>query len=392
MKKNLCVIVLVFIKGVTFSFAIINGTGIKNITLSNLGLTFLGLAPTDEDGTEGEWAQQPEGGVVPITPLPILPVQPILGEEIEGGRDGNPNNFITITEKAGQTSTNYPIQIGRVFIRGEIANYPQVLLSGTPVITQSDVKTRWPDGSAKHAIMTFYIPELNPNQQIVATFQNQQTGNSQTFLTPAQMLGAQYNFGATIRLTSGSAVSASARTMLSDGEFEYWLRGSEATSIILKDHSTARRYDIGFDAHKSFRPIFLATFFPGHVPGFEKVRVRYIGEVANSQVLQDMQYSLSLTLGNSNPAAVYTKNNVYHHLATRWTKEFWIGGEPSEVAIDHNLTYLKETGFISNYDTSIVVPPHILTSYYTTTWLSVPKDHLYDPGSYVQDMGSSGGR
>src|SRR3989338_5473458 len=216
MKKNLCVIVLVFIKGVTFSFAIINGTGIKNITLSNLGLTFLGLAPTDEDGTEGEWAQQPEGGVVPITPLPILPVQPILGEEIEGGRDGNPNNFITITEKAGQTSTNYPIQIGRVFIRGEIANYPQVLLDGTPVITQSDVKTRWPDGSAKHVIMSFYIPQLISNQQVIATFQNQQTGNNQTFLTQAQMLGEQYNFGATIRLTGPgpSTVSASARIML----------------------------------------------------------------------------------------------------------------------------------------------------------------------------------
>src|SRR3989344_278928 len=230
----------------------------------------------------------------------------------------NPNNFVTITEKDGQNTTNYPIEMGRLFIQGEIHNYKQVLINGVPVTTQSDVKSRWADGSAKHAILSFYIPQLNSNQQVIATFQNQQTGNNQGFLTQSSMLGSQYNFDARISLTNGVTVSSSARNMLSNNTFEYWLQGSESTSIILADHSNLRRYDIGFDSYKSFRPIFLATFFPGA----NKVRVRYIGEVANSEALQDMQYDLSLTLGNSNPQTVYTKNNLYHYLATRWTKEF----------------------------------------------------------------------
>lgn len=295
-------------------------------------------------------------------------------------------NSLTITEKAGKTTANYPIQIGRPFVQGEIANFPQAVVGGTPVLTQADIKQRWPDGSVRHAILTFLLPTLAANGTVAVTFQNQPSGNNTGYLAQQDMLGAGYDFDAGMQLTNGSSVSASARTMLQAGAFTYWLQGQVATSIILADHSATRAYDIGFDSNRSFRPIFHATFWPA----IKKVRVRFIGEIANTEALQDQVYALALTTGSASPATVFTKTRFTHTANSRWTKEFWIGGVPSAIAIDHNLAYLAATTLIPNYDTSKHPSESVLASEYVT-WTGASTD-LYGAGNWTMAMGTTGGR
>ena len=98
-------------------------------------------------------------------------------------------NSITIKEKAGVKTTNYPLQIGRAFVQGEIKSFPQAVVNNVSLTTQADVKSRWPDGSVKHAILTFYLPTLNANSTVVVTFVNQTAGNNTGFLTQKQMAG-----------------------------------------------------------------------------------------------------------------------------------------------------------------------------------------------------------
>ena len=62
--------------------------------------------------------------------------------------------------------------------------------------------------------------------------------------------------------------------MLRNGDFIYWTQGPIASTIILADH-TGRKYDMGFDQYRPFRPIFHATFWPA----LNKIRVRFIGEI-----------------------------------------------------------------------------------------------------------------
>ena len=267
-------------------------------------------------------------------------------------------NSLTITEKAGRTTNNYPIQIGRPFVRSEIPNFPQALVNGTAVTTQADVKTRWPDGSVKHAILTFLIPTLNANSTVAVTFRNQTSGNNSGYLRRAQMLGRAFDFDAVMALTNGGSLTASARSMLSANAFTYWLQGPVATSIVLADHGANRVFDVGFDSHRSFRPIFHATFWPG----INKVRVRFIGEIADTEAFQDQVYSLALRIGLANPTQVYSKAQFTHTAGSRWTKEFWIGGAPSAVAINHNLAYLASTTLLPNYDTRKAIPCLLYTS------------------------------
>ncbi|MEK6915116.1 MAG: hypothetical protein AABW89_01080 [Nanoarchaeota archaeon] len=299
----------------------------------------------------------------------------------------NPLNFITVTEKSHQTIQNYPIQTARPFIQGEISNYPQAVLNNVPLQTQADVKQRWPDGSVKHAILTFYIPSLNADSSLQIFFQNQLDGNNEGYLTQQNMLQSQYNFDAVMDLTSNAQVrSVSARDMLIAGDLTYWMQGSIATSIILADHSSQRTYDIGFNQYRPFRPIYHATFFPL----INKIRVRYIGEAANTEELGEFSYNLALKLGLSPQTLVYTKNAFTQNSASRWTKEFWIGGAPSAVNIDHNLPYLIQTFFVPNYDTSKVIPESKISSDYSE-WIGAQKD-IGNSALWQIDMGSTGGR
>jgi hypothetical protein len=398
-------------------------------------------------------------------------------------------NSIKITEKAGVSTTNYPVQIGRPFLQGEIANFPQAVVNGTAVPTQADLKQRYGDGSVKHAILSFLIPSLPANGSVTVTFQNQASANNAA-LTGQQMLDSAYNFDAEMQLTAPNCAgcqvkTASARTMLSAGDYTYWTSGPVATTVIIADHASGT-YDLGWQnakvttlaavlspnattlkvtnatgwtapmlirvngnstdtssnlsaediqvckvnttvvphqltigtptscpslagrgnpgatwqlgmsaypnfwqepastKYKSFRPIFHATFWPGS----HKVRVRFVGEIADTEKLQDQIYSLALRLGNSGPATVYTNPQVIHRAATRWTKEFWIGGAPSRIQIDHNLAYLAATKFIYNFDTTKSMSFASIQNKYDA-WLSSPRD-LFQGATMETTMGSGG--
>lgn len=300
-------------------------------------------------------------------------------------------NKVIIEEKAGLTTSNYPVQLARPFKKGEIQYYPQALVDGLAVLTQAKVQTRWEDGTVKHAILNFIIPQINANETIVITFQNQVNDNSSGYLSVAEMLGSAYDFDAKMELeNAGTTITASARDILTNGDFEYWLQGSVATSILLGDHSVNRSYDIGFDTEQSFRPLFYVTFW--HTT--KQVDIRFVGEISNTEHLQDMAYSLDLLIGNNTQSTVYTKPNFTHHGLSRWTKRFWLGGEPSRVNINHYLPYLVETTLIPNYDPSKVIPESVIISKYETaynSWLEEPKD-INDKGNWTKYMPTTGGR
>ncbi len=326
-------------------------------------------------------------------------------EFFTGGGRGNPENYITITEKDGKTTTNYPLQIGRPFIQAEIPRYPQAILvrgsTRLPLQTQADIKQHWPDGSVKYAILTFYIPTLNANEQVTVEFADQPL-QSNVGLDRVGMLDTKFDFDAVMQLTaSANTLTASAREMLTNNNFAYWMQGPVATSVILTDHSVARRYDLGFDQYRSFRPIFLATFFPsayGAPSG--AIRVRYIGENSNTETLQDLRYDLALQLGFKSPTTVYTKMGVPHAAASRWTKEFWIGGVPSTVDINYNLAYLTETTFVPNYDLrrdKNTILNELLNGRFNSYsgykgWNNGAAKDLYDVGFWQPYMPGPGGR
>ncbi len=300
-------------------------------------------------------------------------------------------NTMTITEPFGITTENYPLQFGRPFVDGEIPNFPQALIDGFPLLTQANVKSRWEDGSVKYAIINCHIPFIEAGSSHLISFQNQVESNTDSSLSTTEMLAENFDFDGTMELVhNGDTITADARTMLENEDYFHWLQGPVSTSIILADHSEERIYDIGFDGHRSFRPIFLATFWPLT----NQVKLRFIGEIANSEVLQDKSYALTLFTGSNTPLQQYSKSEFTQHARSRWTKEFWLGDIPPAINIDHNVEYLSATTLIPNYDPGKEISESVIDAAYSSawnSWLNSERD-LFDAGNWTKYMPGTGGR
>ncbi|NUM37036.1 MAG: hypothetical protein HUU50_21045, partial [Candidatus Brocadiae bacterium] len=295
------------------------------------------------------------------------------------------NSLFLEPEEKNKKLSEYPVQIARPFLKGEIPQFPQVYIDGSPLFTQADVKCRWEDGSVKHAVLSFIAPVIKtPRSKI--TFRDQKTGNNDGFESKENML-IHYNFDACMQVkVDEEPQKISAREILKSGHFTYWQKGAVCTSVIIADHSEKRSYDTGSDVSRSFRPVFHATFWPS----IKKFKVRFIGEIGNSIALQDQFYELELTLGYRSPKSIYRKEIVQHHAMSRWTKEFWSGDALPKIEIDHNLRYLVATRFVPNYDANKKIPEPILEEYYTS-WLSSEKN-LFGEGNWAKYMPGTGGR
>ncbi|MBL8026663.1 MAG: T9SS type A sorting domain-containing protein [Fibrobacteres bacterium] len=180
--------------------------------------------------------------------------------------------------------------------------------------------------------------------------------------------------------------SCSARVMIQNGSFSYWLKGNVSTSIIIADHSLSRKFDFGLDTNRSIRPIFHATFWPT----ISKVFVRYIGEISNTEKIQDQVYNLTLKAGLSTRQTILPSTSIIHYHGSRWTKTAWIGGTPANVDLVPDLSYLAKTRFVCNYDTTKIVSTTQITSEYSS-WLSSSRN-LFDAGNWAKAMGMAGGR
>ena len=298
----------------------------------------------------------------------------------------NPGNGVTVTEASGSSQTDRPLTLSRVFAQGDIPNFAKARVGGLAVPTQCDVKTRWPDGSVQHAIISFQVtlPALG---QVEVDFINQAGGNNGGALTQNEMLAADYDFGAEIQISNGSLTeTARARTLLDDGAYSYWLQGPMVTQIILEDRSPARAYDLGFDEDKPFHPIFVATFYPG----WSGVRVEYIGENMWTTHMKDMDYALTLIAGENNPAIQYTKASLTHFGRTRWRKTFWIGQEPGTVNIDHNFPYMIYSRVVPSYDLTKVVSDSAIQSEIDS--FNNRDTDINGNGQYNKSFGTTGGR
>src|SRR6185437_4980158 len=204
-------------------------------------------------------------------------------------------------------------------------------------------------------------------------------------------LDPKFDFDSQIKLTSGGVTkAASARTMLQNGDYTYWASGPVATTIVLQDNSTARKYDLGFDALRPIHPQFVATFWPA----LNKVSIRASGFDWNTTALEDVKADLAITLGNASAQTVYTNPGLVMVAATGWTKQFWLGGAPEQkINIDNNIAYIAATKYLPNFDVPMLKDLYkestIASAY--STWLKKATD-LYQAAEWTIYMPTTGGR
>jgi len=276
-----------------------------------------------------------------------------------GGGGGGGGNGIIVYSTSGSTQTNRPVSIGRFFKDGDIPNFAQAVVGGSPILTQCDMKNRWPDGSLKFAIVSFVLPSL-PTAGVSVTFENQATGNNSGFLQEADMLAAGFNFEGAMALSgTGASPTISARNMLSNGAFTYWLQGPVVTAVIIEDRAN-RSYDVNTDggAGNPLHPIYEAWFYPQNnsVEVDFTLENTWASHVASNGA-RDQTFALTLSTGESNPVVQLSQAAFTQYGFTRWRRAYFINPPVAgctdvlcDLAINYGWNYLATTGAYPNFD------------------------------------------
>lgn len=345
-------------------------------------------------------------------------------------------NKVTLTDLTGSPQPNRPFSLSRVFAQGEIASYAQPRVAGVPLTTwQCDRMNSWPDGSLKHAIISFTYTLPSNSQPLVVDFVNNANPSSAgdaaatqaAALSQAAMLAfdpgtGAGTWGAEIDATQGVTQTANARTMLAAGAWRYWLRGPVVTQVIVEDRTPGRAYDFGWQCasnctstdytqvtwtkagagsdYQSLHPIFVLTFYNG----WHGVQTDYIVEDSWSDRLQDQEYNLALKAHSDNSLTEYTYPNFWHNAATRWRRRFWDGTTPARVKTDLTFPYLVKSHAFLNWDTTRTVGSTAIgletASFQSAmanpaTFMTDLPENLLSPrstGQYQPEMGMPGGR
>lgn len=293
-----------------------------------------------------------------------------------------PKNSVWL--RGGEQSLNgQPVTISRFFAQGEIARCAQAVIDGQALPTQCDEKTRWPDGSLQHALLTF-AADVPAGGSVEVSFHDQQAPGTDGALGAEQMLAfADGSWGARIEAsTEAGRHGVDAREMLRAGQFRYWMKGPLATQVIVEGRRDAPEtlfaYDFGWRCTENcagqgyanaswedvtgsgkapMHPIFVLTFYTGR-PG---VKVEFILENQWADKLADQRYDLRLVGGQEE--TLFEMPGLVQASKTRWRKVFWSGAAPAGwkseaepgLVVDHNLPYLTYSRAIPNYDSSLKV-------------------------------------
>jgi hypothetical protein len=320
----------------------------------------------------------------------------LLCTTVQAAATSGVEDTITIHEALGREQANRPITVSRPFRQGEIPNFVLASIGPTALLTQTDVKNRWPDGSVKFALVSFVIPRLPAHRSVVVSFSKQTNGNNTGELSAKDMLDPSYDFDLKIEMCgkNGNSQMVSVRAMLESGAFRYWLRGPVVTAVILEDRSPQRAYDRDFgDGSKALHPILEAWFYPANreINLGATVENDWVSST-EAKSARDLEYEFSIKTGWREQAIRFKQPMFTHIGLSRWHKRFWLGADPETVRVDHNIRYLVSTSAIPNYDTKLAVSKSLIASE-AQAWQRVDKSLAGTPetiGSYEKALSSGG--
>ncbi len=130
---------------------------------------------------------RPTSSAKPQPAPPLVKLEPVRNAFLES--QPAPGNAILIerTDKRKELPARQPVTISRVFAEGEFPESVQASVEGVVLQTQCDVKTRWPDGSLRHALLSFWV-DFSSRKYVQVDFVSQPNQEPAGFLDRTAML------------------------------------------------------------------------------------------------------------------------------------------------------------------------------------------------------------
>lgn len=285
---------------------------------------------------------------------------------------------LTIVEKAGQTTDDYPVTVGLVFKKGDVTDNVTLRAAGQYLPTQTDVKVRYPDGSVKHAIVSLVLPQLQANQAVAIDVLSGGPNANARPMTVAQLLAGDFDARMTITINGVPTVISGREMLRHAASVETWLAGDVVTEFLIKNFNT----NIAQQLNVQYR----VRVYNGREGG----RVEAVVENCWCQYRGNVTYDFTYAIGLSDPQVVLSRTGFVHNTSARWHNTAWIGSTPPAIQVQFDLPYMVATGVIPNYDTSLLVSEATRAERYSS-WQKSAHD-LMTSGIVTTFFGMTGGR
>lgn len=288
---------------------------------------------------------------------------------------------VTVYEKDGVTTNNYPLTFGHVFKKGDAPSNVSVRIAGASVATQCNIKSTYDDGSIRLAILSLLVPTVPANGSVILSLESGGTNYNATPFTKSQLQATGLDAQILLTGLSGSGYSGDLTADLSDSindtsTMNYWLSGDVVSDMIFEQQ-----------LNNSLKALWEVRVYPGT----SFIRLSHTIENIEANYRGNVSYATEIKQGTSGTSSVYTKNSTQHNLMSRWRKVLWVGAEPPETELHYNIAYLISTGIVPNYDTNLDVPEDVLAERYAS-FLSTNHDILSGNGVLLKLMPNVGGR
>ncbi|MBF0452248.1 MAG: choice-of-anchor D domain-containing protein [Candidatus Magnetomorum sp.] len=313
----------------------------------------------------GDTLQPKNSCPVRLAFLPETPGEILANLVIDSDADDSPHSIPLkgVGERSGVESSvadlvlknlsdtlliNQPITVGHSFIQGDIppGKTVRIALDDTDIPVQVDHKTTHADGSLKHGMLSFVIPDMPAHSdKNVHLFVSHQS-NNQPALKTSDLLATDFDASLIIEL-SDNTYTVSARKLLANAtSINQWISGPICTEWIVNAPLT--------DSNGNTHPHLMVRFEIRAYEGMNAVRssISLENNWTYQPDPQNFTYHATIYIGEQ-LAWDQPEQPHFHH--ARWRKVFWWHqgsglDHASKIHVKHNTRYLIATQAIPNFD------------------------------------------
>ncbi len=250
---------------------------------------------------------------------------------------------VEIENTTGNPLVNVPVTIGQPFKKGHIKQgeffKAAVVGSTNTAITslQLDRKAIHVDGTLRHGIISFILPELAANETKTVLFEIDPDTTSQLPSSACDLNTISPTITADINITGDGVYSADAMDKINDADTSKWLDGSVVTEWIIKgdlEKSAVAHTDIEIYFH---------------------VRCYSTGDIKTDFVVEntiahqeDKNFGISWTFDNQSGFDVQA-SEITHFARARFRKTIWSDDVPP-INIKHDTVHIIHSKAVASYD------------------------------------------
>lgn len=267
---------------------------------------------------------------------------------------------VEVTGTATVTQASVPVTFGQPFRAGDWQHTTQGLVAkvdGVAVPLQTDEISSHRDGSARFAVLSAQLNNLQPGQSKII---NLYTG-TKTSSTPnvpanpdwnleleAQVFDANGNVVATLvaqpqAQLAAQIASGSGRRLAGAVATEY------TVALPFKDKATGTQH-----------PHLTARLHTRLVDGGQRIRTDVVMENTRTWTANPGNITYSFAV-KRNGSTIYTQPKFTHYHHARWHKVLWTGASAEPQArVRHNMPYFMASKAVWNYNLNLSIPSSVL--------------------------------